>query len=130
MRNGGERSWSWAAESFSMTTMGPPHWGQSQTGRGSLTADAGCSTCGCGTAPVGEEAEVTDADEALGQCVQQEAAQELIERQSHQLVFVASVVARGAPLEKLFTLGYKPKPGHLVDSERLTCGLNGGTLLR
>ena len=30
---------------------GPPHWGQSQTGRGSLTADACCSTCGCGTAP-------------------------------------------------------------------------------
>ena len=29
--------------------------------------------------------------------------------------YVASVVARGAPLEKLFTLGYKPKPGHLVE---------------
>jgi sarcosine oxidase len=28
--------------------------------------------------------------------------------------YVASVVARGAPLEKLFTLGYKPKRGHLV----------------
>ena len=26
----------------------------------------------------------------------------------------AGVVAHGAPLEKLFTLGYKPKPGHLV----------------
>jgi len=29
--------------------------------------------------------------------------------------YVASVVDRGAPLEKLFTLGYKPKPGHLVE---------------
>lgn len=29
--------------------------------------------------------------------------------------YVASVVAHGAPLEKLLTLGYKPKPGHLVE---------------
>jgi sarcosine oxidase len=29
--------------------------------------------------------------------------------------YVASVVARGAPLEKLFTLGYRPKPGHRVE---------------
>ncbi|MGB6383741.1 MAG: FAD-dependent oxidoreductase [Terriglobales bacterium] len=29
--------------------------------------------------------------------------------------YVASVVAREAPLEKLLTLGYKPKPGHLVE---------------
>ena len=29
--------------------------------------------------------------------------------------YVASVVARGAPLEELFTLGYKPKPGHQVE---------------
>jgi len=33
-----------------------------------------------GTPAVGEEAEVADADEAFGQRVQQEAAQELIER--------------------------------------------------
>jgi hypothetical protein len=33
-----------------------------------------------GASPVGEEAEVADADEAFGQCVQQEAAQEFIER--------------------------------------------------
>ena len=32
MRKGGERSWSWAAVSLSMTTMGPPHWGQNQSG--------------------------------------------------------------------------------------------------
>jgi sarcosine oxidase len=29
--------------------------------------------------------------------------------------YVANVVAHGAPLEKLLTLGYKPKPGHLVE---------------
>ena len=40
VRNGGERSWSWAAVSLSMTTMGPPHWGQSQSGLGSLAGEA------------------------------------------------------------------------------------------
>ncbi len=34
----------------------------------------------CGTPAVGQEAEVTDAHEAFGKQVQQEAAQELIER--------------------------------------------------
>ena len=29
----GERSWSWAAVSLSITTMGPPHLGQSRSGR-------------------------------------------------------------------------------------------------
>jgi sarcosine oxidase len=29
--------------------------------------------------------------------------------------YLASIVARGAPLEKLFTLGYKPKAAHLVE---------------
>ncbi|HXO35585.1 MAG TPA: FAD-dependent oxidoreductase [Candidatus Acidoferrales bacterium] len=29
--------------------------------------------------------------------------------------YVASVVFRGVPLEKVFMLGYKPKPGHLVE---------------
>jgi len=48
---GGERSWSWAAESLSRTTMGPPHLGQRQRGRGSLAADVCCSTCGCGIVP-------------------------------------------------------------------------------
>src|ERR1700690_2212549 len=32
--------------------------------------------------------------------------------------YVAGVVARGAPLEKFFRLGYKPKPGHLVQNLR------------
>ena len=40
VRKGGERSWSWAAVSLSMTTMGPPHLGQRQSGRGSLAAEA------------------------------------------------------------------------------------------
>jgi hypothetical protein len=56
-----------------------------------------------GAAPVGKEAEVTDADEALGQCVQQEAAQELIERQSHQLVLV--VVSGVAPAKGDLVIG-------------------------
>ena len=38
---------------------------------------------------------MTDADEAFGQRVQQEAAQELIERKGHQLVFI--VVSGIAP---------------------------------
>src|ERR1019366_1950918 len=36
-RKGGERSWSWAAVSLSMTTMRPPHLGQSQSALGSWT---------------------------------------------------------------------------------------------
>src|SRR5450759_1290894 len=41
-RTGGERSWIWAAVSLSMTTIGPPHWGQSQRGLDSLAVDASC----------------------------------------------------------------------------------------
>ena len=48
-----------------------------------------------GAAAIGEEAEMTDADEAFGEQVQQEAAQKLIERQGHQLVFI--VVSGIAP---------------------------------
>ena len=44
---------------------------------------------------VGQEAEVADAHETFGKHVQQEAAQEFIERKSHQLLFV--VVSRIAP---------------------------------
>ncbi len=90
---GGERSWSWAAVSLSMTTMGPPQLGQSQSGLVSLAVDAvwlGLRLHHCeglpakwqesGPAPVGEKAEMANADEAFGEQVQQEAAQELIER--------------------------------------------------
>ena len=46
---------------------------------------------------------MADADEAFGQRVQQEAAQELIERQGHQLVFV---VVRGiAPAKRDLVIG-------------------------
>ena len=44
---GGERSWSWAAVSLSMTTMRPPHLGQRQRGRGCWAGDAAGSICGC-----------------------------------------------------------------------------------
>jgi hypothetical protein len=48
MRKGGERSWIWAAVSLSMTTMGPPHLGQSQSGLGSRSGEASGSVCdGC-----------------------------------------------------------------------------------
>ncbi len=43
----------------------------------------------CGSLSVGEEAEVADADEATGQQVQQEAAQELIDGQAHDSLLVA-----------------------------------------
>jgi hypothetical protein len=58
-----------------------------------------------GAAAVGEEAEVADANEAFGEQVQQEAAQKLIERQGHQLVFI--VVS-----------GIAPAKGDLVINER------------
>jgi hypothetical protein len=76
-----------------MTTMGPPHLGHNQLGVGSWAVDIAASVlhcCGieCGEAQgqklsslaTGEETEVTDADEALGEQMQEEAAQKLIER--------------------------------------------------
>ena len=50
-----------------------------------------------GAPPVGQEAEVADADEAFGEQVQQEAAQELIERQGRQFLFI---VVSGVPPTK------------------------------
>jgi len=47
--------------------------------------------------PVGEEAEVADTDEAAREQVQQEAAQELIDRQLHDALAVA--VRRVSPAE-------------------------------
>jgi hypothetical protein len=48
MRKGGERSWSRAAVSLSRTTMGPPHWGQSQSGFRCLArAAVGLDCDGC-----------------------------------------------------------------------------------
>jgi hypothetical protein len=45
-RAGGERSWISAAESLSMTCIGPPHFGQSQRSRESLLPAMSCSVCG------------------------------------------------------------------------------------
>src|ERR1700675_1914071 len=45
MRSGGERGWSLAAESASLSTMRPPHWGQSQSGFSSLDGEASGSDC-------------------------------------------------------------------------------------
>ena len=52
---------------------------------------------------VGEEAEVTNADEAFGEQVQQEAAQELIQRQGHQFLLI--VVSRVAPAKGNLAIG-------------------------
>ena len=56
-----------------------------------------------GASPVGEEAEVPDAHESFGKHVQQEAAQEFIERKSQQLLFV--VVSRIAPAKSNLAFG-------------------------
>ena len=56
-----------------------------------------------GASPVGEESEVANAHETFRKHVQQEAAQELIERKSHQLLFV--VVSRIAPAKSDFPSG-------------------------
>src|SRR5713101_2676087 len=50
-----------------------------------------------GAPAVGEEAKVSDADEAFGEQVQQESAQELLQRQGQQLLFI--VVSGVAPTE-------------------------------
>ena len=56
-----------------------------------------------GASPVGEEAEVPDAHETFGKHVQQEAAQEFIERKGQQLLFV--VVSGVAPTKSDRLLG-------------------------
>jgi hypothetical protein len=53
---------------------------------------------GSGTSAVGQEAEVADAHETFREQVQQKAAQELIERYGHQLLFV--VVGGVAPMKR------------------------------
>ena len=45
-RAGGERSWISAAESLSMTFIGPPHFGQRQRSLESLLPEMSCSVCG------------------------------------------------------------------------------------
>ena len=76
-----------------MTTIGPLHLGQRQRSCGRLAMEGSCSICGAGlkqatesraaeagAAAIGEKAEVSDAREALREQMQQEAAQEFIER--------------------------------------------------
>ena len=48
---GGERSWIWAAVNLSMTTMQPPHLGQSESGLGCWAREASGSVWEGGTAP-------------------------------------------------------------------------------
>ncbi len=52
---------------------------------------------GRGTRSVGQKAEVADAHETLGKQVQQESAQEIVEREGPELLFI--VVSRIAPAE-------------------------------
>src|SRR3984957_10153138 len=47
---GGERSWIWAAVSLSMTTIFPPHLGQSESGLGSWAGETAGSVWEGGTA--------------------------------------------------------------------------------
>src|SRR6266852_7114351 len=56
-----------------------------------------------GTSPVGKEAEVANAHEAFRKHMQEEAAQELIERKSRQLLFV--VVSGIAPTKSDLSFG-------------------------
>ena len=53
--------------------------------------------------PVGEEPEVADADEAFGEQMQQEATQELIQRQGHNLLGI--VMSRVAPAKGDLAIG-------------------------
>ena len=61
-----------------------------------------------GAAAVGEEAEVADAHEAAGKQVQEEAAQELIDGQSHQPLLVA--VSGVSPTEGDVAIGQSHEP--------------------
>src|ERR1700693_36438 len=61
-----------------------------------------------GSLPIGEEAEVADAHEAAWQHVEQEAAEELVDRQSHDPLWGA---VRGiAPSERDFAISQSKQP--------------------
>ena len=70
-----------------------------------------------GTAPVGEEAEVADAYEAVGKQVQQEAPQEFIERESHQSLFI--VMGGVTPAKGDFLVGERDQSVVADDSGAL-----------
>ena len=61
-----------------------------------------------GTASIGEEAEVADADEAAGEQMQEKAAQELVDGQRHQLFLVA--MCGVAPAESNLAIAECDKP--------------------
>ncbi len=65
-----------------------------------------------GAAAIGEEAEIADTHEAAGKQVQEESAQELFDRQSHQPLLVA--VSRVSPTEGNVAVGqsYQPMVGN------------------
>ena len=56
-----------------------------------------------GASPVGQEAEVADADEAFGEQVQQEATQKLVQRQRHQSLLI--IMSRVAPAKGDLAIG-------------------------
>ena len=62
----------------------------------------------CGSFPIGKEAEVADAHEAAWQHMEQEAAKELIDRQSHDPLSVA--VCGIAPSERDFAISKSKQP--------------------
>jgi len=71
---GGERSWSCAAVNRSPRTIGPPQLGRRHSGCAVGAVEVSDSSLGwsgaeSGAASVGEEAEVADGDEALGEQV-------------------------------------------------------------
>ena len=69
--------------------------------------------------PVSEEAEVADAHEAARQQVQQEAAQELFDRQSHEPLLVA--VSGVAPAKSDVALGESNQPA-VGDGDAMSVG--------
>jgi hypothetical protein len=62
-----------------------------------------------GSLPVGEESEVADADEAWGQQMEQEPAQELVDGQSHEPLLVA--MSRVSPSEGYVAIGESNESG-------------------
>ena len=115
-----------------MTCMVPPQCGH----LGRMVDRAGCSGACAGSSgelssrlkqsgqqpgslAVGEEAEVADADEAWWEQVQQEAAQELVDRQAHDALLVA---VRGvAPAEADLAVGESDQPA-VGDADAVSVG--------
>src|SRR6267154_554135 len=65
----------------------------------------------CGSSAVGEETEVPDADQALGQDVDEEASQELVRRDGHDLLLAACGVVLPAEGDSVLLEGDKTMVG-------------------